>query len=98
MDIIHPKRPEWPTPFFFVSRKAKTLCYCAYYRQFTAVTLQGSYPIACMDERIDFLSYATIFLTIDANTGKWKLPRKIATKLSLHPTVDVFVPLQWWLG
>jgi len=54
-----------------VPKKDGTLRFCVDYRLLNVVTKKYSYPLARMDECIDSLGEATIFSTLDCNSGYW---------------------------
>jgi Reverse transcriptase (RNA-dependent DNA polymerase) len=51
--------------------------FCIEYRRLNALTVKDSYPLPRMDECIDSLGDATIFSTLDCNSGYWQI--------SVHP-------------
>lgn len=55
------------------AEKDGTLRFCVDYRRLNALTVRDSYPIPRMDECIDSLADATIFTTLDANSGHWQI-------------------------
>lgn len=78
MDAIKPAQTEWVSLIVFVPKKDGTLHFCVHYGKLNAVTIQDSYQLLCMNERIDSIGDATTFLTLDANSRYWKV--EIATK------------------
>jgi hypothetical protein len=47
--------------------------FCIYYMKLYAVTVRDSYPLPRMDERIDSLGDASVFSTLDCNSGYWQI-------------------------
>ena len=46
---------------------------CIDYQRLNALRIRDSYPIPRIDELIDYLGEETIFSTLDANAGYWKI-------------------------
>ena len=71
--VIEPASTEWASPIVFVPKKDGELRFCIDYRKLNAMTVRDSYPIPRMDECIDSLGDATLFTTLDANSGYWQV-------------------------
>ena len=69
--VIEPSTSEWVAPVVLPPKKDESLRFCIDYRCLKAVTVRDSYPIPRMDECIDSLGDATIFYTLDCNSGYW---------------------------
>jgi Reverse transcriptase (RNA-dependent DNA polymerase) len=48
--------------------------FCIDYRRLNALMVRASYPLPRMEECIDSLGDATIFSTLDCNSGYWQIP------------------------
>jgi len=72
-DVIEPTSSEWGFSVVLVPKKDGTLRFCIDYRMLNVVTKKDSYPPPWMDECIDSLGEATIFLTLDCNAGYWQV-------------------------
>ena len=72
--VIEPSSAEWASPVVLVPKKDGTLRFCVDYRKLNAATIRDSYPIPRMDECIDSLGEATVFTTLDCNSGYWQIP------------------------
>ena len=72
--VIEPYTAEWASPVVLVPKKDGTLRFCIDYRKLNAITIRDSYPIPRMDECIDSLGEATVFTTLDCNSGYWQIP------------------------
>lgn len=68
-----PTTTEWASPLVFVPKKDGNLRFCVGYRKLNAVTVGESYLIPRMDERIDSLREASIYSTLDGNSGYWQI-------------------------
>lgn len=73
MDVIEPAQTEWASPIVFAPKKDGSLRFSVEYRKLNTVNVRDSYPIPRMDECIDSLGQATIFTTLDANSGYWQI-------------------------
>lgn len=71
--VTKPAVAEWDLYSVFVPKKNGSLCFCAGYRQLSAVTVRHSYPIPRMDDRIDSSRKAKILPTLGANAGYWQV-------------------------
>ena len=71
--VIEPATAEWACPVVFVPKKDGTMRFCVDYRRLNAVTVRDSYPLPRMDECIDSLGDATVFTTLDCNSGYWQV-------------------------
>jgi Reverse transcriptase (RNA-dependent DNA polymerase) len=54
--------------------------FCIYYRRLNAVTVRDSYPLPRMAECIDSLGDASVFSTLDCNSGYWQIPVRAEDK------------------
>lgn len=68
-NIIEPAQTEWASPIVFAPKEDGTLRFCVDYRKLNAVTKRDSSPIPRMEECIESLDQATVFSTLDANSG-----------------------------
>ena len=72
--VIEPATTDWASPIVFVPKADGSLRFCVDYRRLNAMTVRDSYPIPRMDECIDSLGSATVFSTLDCNSGYWQIP------------------------
>ena len=70
-EIIEPTSAEWASPVVFVPKKDGTMPSCVDYRKLDAATVRDSYTLPRMDECMDSLGDATVFTTLDFNSGHW---------------------------
>ena len=73
-EVIKPSTSEWASPVILVPKPDGSLRFCVDYRKLNTVTKRDSYPMPRMDECIDSLGNATLFTTLDCNSGYWQLP------------------------
>ena len=72
--VITPSNAEWASPVILVPKPDGSLRFCVDYRKLNGITVRDSYPMPRMDECIDSLGSATVFSTLDCNSGYWQLP------------------------
>lgn len=72
--VVEPTQSEWAAPEIFAAKKEGRLRFVVDYRHLNAVIIGDSYPLPRMEECIDSLGTARVFLRLDANYGFWKAP------------------------
>lgn len=70
---IEPAQMESAAPIIYVSMEDGTVQYCANYRQLNVATMRDSYWISRMQECIEALGKATVFSTLEENSGYWQI-------------------------
>lgn len=65
--IIDPSTSERTSSVVIVPKHYGSYPMCIDFRKRNAVTIHGTYPLPRMDEQIDFLRNATVFLTLEGN-------------------------------
>ena len=72
--VIEPAQSEWASPVVLVPKPDGSLRFCIDYRRVNAITVRDTYPLPRMDECIDSLGDASVFTTLDCNSGYWQIP------------------------
>jgi hypothetical protein len=72
--VIEPATCEWFSPIVLVPKPDGALRFCVDYRRLNMITVPDTYPLPRMDECIDSLGDATVFTTLDCNSGYWQIP------------------------
>ena len=84
--VIEPATSQWASAEVPVLKKDGSLRFCADYRRLNTKKLENAYPLPRIDDCIDSLGDARIFLhwTATRDIGKSQLPRKIVTRPGLR--------------
>lgn len=72
-EVLESVTTEWAAPIVFAPKKDGIMRFCVDYRRLNAIAQRDSYPIPRIDECIDSLGESTVFSTLDANSGYWKV-------------------------
>jgi len=67
--IIRPSNSPWASPMIMVKKKGGEWRICIDFRRVNEVTIKDSYPLPLIEDMFNKLGKATIFTTIDLQTG-----------------------------
>lgn len=73
MGVVEPSQTEWASPIVLVSKKVGSLRFCVENINLNSITFRDAYPILPMDECIESLGKTSMFSTLRANLGYWKI-------------------------
>jgi Reverse transcriptase (RNA-dependent DNA polymerase) len=73
LGVIEPSSSEWAAPIFLIIKPDGTLRFCIDFRKLNELTVRDAYPLPRISDCLDSLGDATIFSTLDANSGDWQL-------------------------
>ena len=71
--VIEPANSECAIPVVLITNPDGSVRFCVDYRKLNAVTVKDSYTLPRMDECLDSLGDATIFSTLNCNSGYWHI-------------------------
>ena len=98
--VIEPATSEWASPVILITKKDGSIRFCVDYRKLNALIVKDSYPLPRMDECLDSLGDATIFSTLDCNSGYWQIPieerDRDKTAFVTHCGVHRFKRIPFW--
>ena len=71
--IIEPSSSPWASPIVLVSKRDGSYRYCINYSKVNDLTHKNSYPLPRIDSKLDALSGAAWFSTLDLKSGYWQV-------------------------
>jgi len=79
-NVIEPSASPWSSPVVLLEKPDGEYRFCVDYRKLNAVTKKDAYPLPRIDETLDALGNASIFTTLDLQSGFWQIPVREADK------------------
>ena len=71
--VVQPSESEWASPVVLVRKKDGGVRWCIDYRKLNELTLKDAYPLPKIEECLDTLEGATVFSTLDMQSGYWQI-------------------------
>ena len=72
--VIQPTSSPWASPVTLVPKSDGTYRFCCDFRRLNSVTRRDRYPAVLVQDIFDQLHGATIFTTLDLQSGYWQIP------------------------
>ena len=74
-DIIRESNSPWASPIVLVRKKDGSTRFCVDYRKLNKVTRKDAFHLPRIDQVLDSLGDATVFSTLDLQSGCWQVPQ-----------------------
>ena len=74
MGVVQPSKSDWALPVVMVPKKYGTQRFCVDFRKVNSISKFDAYPLAQIDDFIDWLGRARYLSTIDLTRGHWHVP------------------------
>ena len=78
--ILCPSASPWASPIVFVRKPDGSYRFCVDYRRLNLVTRKDVFPLTRIEDLIDLLYGASIYICLDAFSGYWQVPLKESSK------------------
>ena len=85
---IHKSSSPWASAIVLVRKKDGSLQFCIDLRRLNTQTIKDAYSLPCIDETLDCLGGATIFISLDLRSGYWQVKMEEGSKPLTAFTVD----------
>ena len=79
-NVIEPSVSLWSSPVLLLEKPDGEYRFCVDYRKLNTVTKKDAYPLPQIDETLDALGNASVFTTLDSQSGFWQIPVRDADK------------------
>lgn len=73
-NIIIPSESPYSSPVLLVKKSDGSMRFCVDFRKLNSITKRDVYPLPRIDDTLDALGKASIFSTLDLQSGFWQLP------------------------
>ena len=85
---IRPSNSPWYNAIILVCKKDGVLCFCIDFRKLNAQTKKDSYPLPCIQETLNSLVRARVFLMLHLKSGFWQIMMDKDSKQYMAFTVE----------
>lgn len=73
-EVIELAKLPWASPVVLVLKADGSWQFCVDYRFLNSISIRHTNPVSRMEKCINSLGNATVFTTLDANSGSWQVP------------------------